>query len=179
MFLCWVWPQRFLIFLKFPSISVSRHTTTTILFNRGNMATAASRYYSEDGRASKRQKTDGMDTVSLYLYGISFDSLYIFFLVIKMVTAAMCGFYSLNYTMTKCFTMDHKSLANIWLFGSVLLRERCLLKWVVFFFILVSSRELFRTDARRIQNGLIRVCFPCWASPGPGFVLLPVSLYVC
>ncbi|XP_029699197.1 heterogeneous nuclear ribonucleoprotein L isoform X1 [Takifugu rubripes] len=26
------------------------------------MATAASRYYSEDGRASKRQKTDGMDT---------------------------------------------------------------------------------------------------------------------
>lgn len=28
------------------------------------MATAASRYYSEDGRATKRQKTDGMATVS-------------------------------------------------------------------------------------------------------------------
>ncbi|XP_070761451.1 heterogeneous nuclear ribonucleoprotein L-like isoform X2 [Enoplosus armatus] len=30
------------------------------------MATAASRYYSEDGRATKRQKTDGMATVSGY-----------------------------------------------------------------------------------------------------------------
>lgn len=28
------------------------------------MATASSRYYSEDGRATKRQKTDGMATVS-------------------------------------------------------------------------------------------------------------------
>lgn len=28
------------------------------------MATATSRYYSEEGRASKRQKTDGMSTVS-------------------------------------------------------------------------------------------------------------------
>lgn len=71
MFLRWVWPQRFLIFLKFPSISVRRHSAT-ILFNGVNMATAASRYYSEDGRASKRQKTDGMDTVSLHLNGVGF-----------------------------------------------------------------------------------------------------------
>lgn len=59
----WAWPRRFLNLLKFPSISVRRHTAA-ILFNGVNMATAASRYYSEDGRASKRQKTDGMDTVS-------------------------------------------------------------------------------------------------------------------
>ncbi len=49
-------------FLTFPSISVDRHYH--LLFNRDNMATAASRYYSEDGRATKRQKTDGMATVS-------------------------------------------------------------------------------------------------------------------
>lgn len=49
-------------FLTFPSISVARHYH--LLFNRDNMATAASRYYSEDGRATKRQKTDGMATVS-------------------------------------------------------------------------------------------------------------------
>lgn len=30
------------------------------------MATASSRYYSEDGRATKRQKTDGMATVSSF-----------------------------------------------------------------------------------------------------------------
>lgn len=33
------------------------------------MATAASRYYSEDGRATKRQKTDGMATVSQFSVG--------------------------------------------------------------------------------------------------------------
>lgn len=42
------------------------------------MATAASRYYSEDGRASKRQKTDGMDTVNIYLNAVSFDAVHIF-----------------------------------------------------------------------------------------------------
>lgn len=40
--------------------------TTIILFNQDNMATTASRYYSEDGRATKRQKTDGMATVSWF-----------------------------------------------------------------------------------------------------------------
>lgn len=38
------------------------------------MATAASRYYSEDGRASKRQKTDGMDTVSASFNRASFGA---------------------------------------------------------------------------------------------------------
>lgn len=38
------------------------------------MATAASRYYSEDGRASKRQKTDGMDTVSACFNRASFGA---------------------------------------------------------------------------------------------------------
>lgn len=49
--------------------------TTTSLFNRDNMATAASRYYNEDGRATKRQKTDGMATVSwLHLLGSFVDT---------------------------------------------------------------------------------------------------------
>lgn len=30
-----------------------------------------------------------------------------------MVTAAMCGFYSLNDAMTKSFAMNRQSLANI------------------------------------------------------------------
>ena len=49
----------------FLDFSVHFHSVTpTILFNRDNMATTTSRYYSEDGRATKRQKTDGMTTVS-------------------------------------------------------------------------------------------------------------------
>ncbi len=46
---------------------------TTILFNRDNMATAARSYYSEDGRATKRQKTDGMATVGFICVSCSGD----------------------------------------------------------------------------------------------------------
>lgn len=49
-------------FFTFPSISDALHNRQP--FNPDNMATAAGRYYSEDGRATKRQKTDGMATVS-------------------------------------------------------------------------------------------------------------------
>lgn len=72
------------------------------------MATAASRYYSEDGRASKRQKTDGMDTVNLYLNAVSFDAVHIFWLS-KWLRLPCVGFISLNYAMTKCLTVDRKS----------------------------------------------------------------------
>lgn len=79
----------------------------------GNMATAASRYYSEDGRASKRQKTDGMDTVSLYLNGVSFQAVHIFFGDQNGFGCHVWGFYSLNYAMTKCLARARQSLANM------------------------------------------------------------------
>lgn len=68
------------------------------------MATAASRYYSEDGRASKRQKTDGMDTVSACFKRSSFGAVNICSSS-QQLWLPCVDFYRFNYAMANCITM--------------------------------------------------------------------------